>query len=234
MQGKGRFTGWCAAWRPLGNTASPPRARRLARDSNSRDSSVRQTEGVGAREAVRTFRIGSARNLQANWGDPMPFSVVRMRLNRISGFGRAGLVAGSQVGALAVAVLAFIAYAYATSGRDRDASSGRYAFADVLYFLQAFPAASVVPTCLLLYFLAGVRWTLAGGLHRLAWPYPLPACWPRQPKRGHPPSTNFDLRWQYPENSWRRCWPDCLCWWESSRQVARIGDGCSPQRQSSG
>lgn len=83
----------------------------------------------------------------------MQFSALRARLDRISCLGRVGLVAGGYVGALAVAVLAFIAYAYATSGPDRDASSGMYAFADALYFLLAFSAASIIPTGLLLHFL---------------------------------------------------------------------------------
>lgn len=83
----------------------------------------------------------------------MRFAAVQTRLDRLSGFARLGFVLGGYVGALAVAVLALVAYASMTSGPDRDASSGMYAFADALCFILVFAAGSIVPTGLLLYFL---------------------------------------------------------------------------------
>lgn len=83
----------------------------------------------------------------------MAFAAVLARLNRLSCGARVALVALGYVAALAAAVLALIGYVSLTSGPDRDASSGMYAFADVLFFVLAFAAGSIVPTGLMLYFL---------------------------------------------------------------------------------
>lgn len=87
----------------------------------------------------------------------MHFSAaLRTRLDQTSFLGRVGWVLGGYVGALAVAAFALLTYANATSGPDRDASSGMYAFSDALCFLLAFAVASIAPTGLLLHFLRAV------------------------------------------------------------------------------
>lgn len=75
------------------------------------------------------------------------------RLDDLPGIVRVGLIVGGYVAALVLAVLVLVAYVSLTSGPDRDASSGMYAFADGLLFLLAFALAALAPTALALYFL---------------------------------------------------------------------------------
>lgn len=83
----------------------------------------------------------------------MKIAALQSRLDKLPGFARIGLILGGYAAALVAAVLAIFVYASMTSGPDRDASSGMYAFADALIFVLVFSAGSIAPTGLLLYFL---------------------------------------------------------------------------------
>jgi hypothetical protein len=83
----------------------------------------------------------------------MKFAAARSRLDRFSGASRVALVIGGYLAAFVMASLALVAYVDMTSGPDRDASSGMYAFADALFVLLVLAAGSVAPTSLLLYYL---------------------------------------------------------------------------------
>lgn len=80
------------------------------------------------------------------------------RLAKLSGLSKLGLVAGGYLAALALAALALVAHVMATSGPDRDASSGMHALGDALVFIVAFALASVVPSGLALHFLRASTW----------------------------------------------------------------------------
>lgn len=66
-------------------------------------------------------------------------------------------VAGGYVVAFLIAACAVWIHVSLTSGPDRDASSGMYAFGDSLLFLAVFSVAAVVPTGGALYFLRPYR-----------------------------------------------------------------------------
>ena len=67
--------------------------------------------------------------------------------------GKAAVVLGGYASALLIALLVVRIYIGATSGPARDASSGMFAFGDMLAFLAAFGLAAVPPTCAAFYFL---------------------------------------------------------------------------------
>ena len=66
---------------------------------------------------------------------------------------RVGLVLGGYVVAVLIALLVVRIYIGVTSGPSRDASSGMFAFGDMLAFLATFGVAAVLPTGAALYFL---------------------------------------------------------------------------------
>lgn len=66
---------------------------------------------------------------------------------------KAGLVAIGYIAAFAIALLVVSSYVAATSGPDRQSSSGMYAFGDSLLFLAAFGLAAVPATSAALFFL---------------------------------------------------------------------------------
>jgi hypothetical protein len=66
---------------------------------------------------------------------------------------KAGLVAIGYIAALAIALLVVSIYVAATSGPDRQGSSGMYAFGDSLLFLATFGLAAVPATGAALFFL---------------------------------------------------------------------------------
>jgi hypothetical protein len=68
-----------------------------------------------------------------------------------------GLVAAGYVGAVLVASAALAIYVASTSGPDRQASGGMYAFGDSLLFLAVFGVAAVLPTGAALFFLRAYR-----------------------------------------------------------------------------
>jgi hypothetical protein len=76
-----------------------------------------------------------------------------------------GLIAGGYVGAFLVASAAVAVHVAATSGPDRDGSSGMYAFGDSILFLAVFALAAVPSTGLALFSLrayAGLWRALSG------------------------------------------------------------------------
>lgn len=87
----------------------------------------------------------------------MKLESVRARLDRLSVRARIALALAGYAAAFTAAVLALFAYEHFTSGPDRDASSGMYAFADALFFLAVLAAGSVAPTGLLLHALRRFR-----------------------------------------------------------------------------
>src|SRR5262249_28307927 len=68
-----------------------------------------------------------------------------------------GLVAGGYAAALAIAAAVVAVRVVESSGPVAQASSGMYAFGDLLTFLAVFGAASLVPTALGLFFLTRPR-----------------------------------------------------------------------------
>ena len=72
-------------------------------------------------------------------------------------FAKAGLVAAGYIAAFAIASLVVAIYVAATSGSDRQASSGMFAFGDSLLFLVVFGLAAVPATCATLFFLRPYR-----------------------------------------------------------------------------
>lgn len=83
----------------------------------------------------------------------MKLEAVQSCLDGLSGTKCVALVGGGYLAALLTAILVLITYVHVTSGPDRDASSGMYAFGDALFFLVVLAAGSVAPTGLMLYFL---------------------------------------------------------------------------------
>lgn len=71
---------------------------------------------------------------------------------------KAGLVAAGYAGAFVVAAAAAAIRITLTSGPERDASSGMYAFGDLLFFLAAFFVAAVPATGGALYVLRPLPW----------------------------------------------------------------------------
>ncbi len=88
------------------------------------------------------------------------------RLDQLSTSARSALVIGGYLAALIAAWVALISYVHITSGPDRNASSGMYAFADAMFFLSVLAAGSLAPTTLLLYFLrkSDALWRVFGSL----------------------------------------------------------------------
>ncbi|HVK56452.1 MAG TPA: hypothetical protein VM532_15675 [Burkholderiales bacterium] len=72
-------------------------------------------------------------------------------------FAKAGLVAAGYIAAFAIASLVVAIYVAATSGSDRQASGGMFAFGDSLLFLVVFGLAAVPATCATLFFLRPYR-----------------------------------------------------------------------------
>jgi hypothetical protein len=66
-------------------------------------------------------------------------------------------VAGGYVGAFLLTVAIVAIYAASTSGPDPMASSGMYAFGDLLLFLAVFAIAAIPPTGAALFFLRANR-----------------------------------------------------------------------------
>jgi hypothetical protein len=83
----------------------------------------------------------------------MTFAPLLARLSDLSGLAKVGLVVCGYVVALVLAALVLTVYASITSGPDRVASSGMYAFADGLLFVFVFAFAAVPPTGLALHLL---------------------------------------------------------------------------------
>jgi hypothetical protein len=71
---------------------------------------------------------------------------------------KAGIVVGGYAAAILLALCVVSIYIYQTSGPDRDASAGMYAFGDSLLFIAVFGVASTVPTALALVFLRQSRY----------------------------------------------------------------------------
>ena len=70
---------------------------------------------------------------------------------------KAGLVVGGYFAAILLAFGVVFIYINFTSGPDRDASSGMYAFGDSLLFIAVFGVVSTIPTGLTLVFLRQSR-----------------------------------------------------------------------------
>ena len=70
---------------------------------------------------------------------------------------RAGIVVGGYVVAILLALGVVSIYIDLTSGPDREASSGMYAFGDALLFIAVFGVVSIVPTGLTLVILRQSR-----------------------------------------------------------------------------
>jgi hypothetical protein len=66
---------------------------------------------------------------------------------------RVGIVVAGYVAAVLIALLVVRIYIGLTSGPSRDASSGMFAFGDMIAFLATFGLAAVLPTGAALYFL---------------------------------------------------------------------------------
>ena len=66
---------------------------------------------------------------------------------------KAGIVVGGYFAAILIAIGVVFIYINFTSGPDRDASSGMYAFGDSLLFIAVFGVVSTIPTGLTLVFL---------------------------------------------------------------------------------
>jgi hypothetical protein len=72
-------------------------------------------------------------------------------------FAKAGLVAAGYIAAFAIASAVVAIYVAATSGSDRQASSGMFAFGDSLLFLAVFGLTAVPATGAALFFLRPYR-----------------------------------------------------------------------------
>ena len=70
---------------------------------------------------------------------------------------KAGIVVGGYFAAILIAIGVVFIYINYTSGPDRDASSGMYAFGDSLLFIAVFGVVSTIPTGLTLVFLRQSR-----------------------------------------------------------------------------
>jgi hypothetical protein len=70
---------------------------------------------------------------------------------------KAGIVVGGYFAAILIAIGVVFIYINFTSGPDRDASSGMYAFGDSLLFIAVFGVVSTIPTGLTLVFLRQSR-----------------------------------------------------------------------------
>jgi hypothetical protein len=86
------------------------------------------------------------------------------RMQALPAMAKAGLVLGGYLAAAALAFGAVVVHVGMTV--DYDASSGMYAFGDLLLFIAVFGATSIVPTGLALFFLRGTRvfWILLAGV----------------------------------------------------------------------
>lgn len=76
-----------------------------------------------------------------------------LQLNGLSVPAKTGMVLGGYVAAFVLASWVLAIYVDQTSGSDRDASQGMYAFGDGMLFVFVLGAASTLPTCLALLFL---------------------------------------------------------------------------------
>jgi hypothetical protein len=74
-------------------------------------------------------------------------------ISRLRPIAKVGLVAAAYVVAFAIAALVLAVYVAATSGPDRQASSGMFAFGDSLVFLAVLGVAAVPATGAALFFL---------------------------------------------------------------------------------
>src|SRR3954447_20281437 len=79
------------------------------------------------------------------------------RMRALPAPAKAGLVAGGYLAALLFAIAVVSLYIDNTGGPDRDLYAGMYAFGDALLFLMVFGVASIVPTLLMVWFLAQSR-----------------------------------------------------------------------------
>jgi hypothetical protein len=70
---------------------------------------------------------------------------------------KAGIVVGGYAVAALVAFCVVSIYISQTSGPDRDASAGMYAFGDSLFFIAVFGIVSIIPTAMALVFLRQSR-----------------------------------------------------------------------------
>jgi hypothetical protein len=75
------------------------------------------------------------------------------RLHSLSTLAKVGTVVGGYLAALAFSIGVAYLYIEATSGPERDAAGGMYAFGDSMVFLAALGIASLLPTGLALVFL---------------------------------------------------------------------------------
>jgi hypothetical protein len=80
------------------------------------------------------------------------------RVKTLPAVAKAGIVVGGYAAAILLAFCVVSIYIYQTSGPDRDASAGMYAFGDSLLFIAVFGVASTVPTALALVFLRQSRY----------------------------------------------------------------------------
>jgi hypothetical protein len=87
----------------------------------------------------------------------MQLAVPLNRMRALPVLAKTGLVAGGYVAALLLAIGVVSLYIDRTDGPDRDLYSGMYAFGDALLFLMVFGVASIVPTLLMIWFLAQSR-----------------------------------------------------------------------------
>ena len=79
------------------------------------------------------------------------------RMKTLPAVAKAGIVVGGYVAAILLAFCVVSIYINQTSGPDRDASSGMYAFGDSLLFMAVFGVVSTIPTGLALVFLRQSR-----------------------------------------------------------------------------
>jgi hypothetical protein len=77
-----------------------------------------------------------------------------------------GVVVGGYMAAILLAAVTVAIHIACTSGQDAQASSGMYAFGDLLLFLAVFGVAALVPTGVALFFLRPYRafWYVLSGL----------------------------------------------------------------------
>ena len=76
--------------------------------------------------------------------------------------GKSGTVAGGYLTAFLIAVAAVAIHVFLTSGPVARASSGMYAFGDVILFFGVFAVLALVPTAAALFFFRSYRhfWTV--------------------------------------------------------------------------
>jgi hypothetical protein len=81
-------------------------------------------------------------------------------------FGKVAAVSGGYVAAVLAGLAAVAIRVASTSGSDAQASSGMYAFGDLLLFVAVFGVSALVPTAAALFFLRPYRrfWTALSAL----------------------------------------------------------------------